>query len=183
MKKKPARKLSRTKKPPARQIVMPRNRPSDGVDAAENRRRAELGDLGDSKAAELLGLLRQVARPGCKPALAALLSQEIAGILNAKDGDTLRDLARIIERPIARQAEEIAYGIEAHLQSLAAAAKDAKGRKGRKPIQPQLPAVTRAAIIESIREQMQCSERTAAAAVDKTSLAQLLGWKAGRPRG
>lgn len=181
--KKPIRKLSHAKKAPARQIVMPRHRPNDDLDAAENRRRAELGDLRDSKAAELLGLLRQVARPGCKPELAALLSQEVAAIVKAKDGDTLRDLARIIERPISRQAEEIAYGIEARIQSLAAAANDAKSPKGRKAVPPELPALTRASIIESIREQTKCSERTAAAAVDKTSLARLLGWKAGRPRG
>jgi len=183
MKKKPVRKLSRAKKAPARQIVMPRNRPSDGADAAENRLRAEWGDLRDSKAAELLGLLRQVARPDCKPALAALLSQEVAAIVKTKDGDTLRDLARLIERPIARQAEEIAFGIEARMVALAAAAAGAKAPPRRKLIVPELPPIKRAAIIESIREQTNCSERTASAAVDKTSLAQLLGWKAGRPRG
>jgi hypothetical protein len=182
MKKKPVRKLSRAKKARARQIVMPRHRPSDGLDAAENRRRAELGDLRDSKAAELLGLLRQVARPGCNPATAALLSQEVRAILETKDGDILRDLAHLVERPIARHAEEIAFGIEARMVTLAAAAQDAKAPAKRKRIVPELPPLKRAAIIESIREQTNCSERTAAAAVDKTSLAQLLGWKAGRPR-
>jgi len=182
MKKKPIRKLSRAKKAPARQIVMPRHRPDDGLGPAENRRRAELGDLLDSKAAELLGLLRQVARPGCAPATAALLSQEVRALLQAKDGDTLRDLAHLVERPIARQAEEIAFGIEARMVTLAAAAESAKAPPRRKRIAPELPPLKRADIIESIRKQTNCSERTAAAAVDKTSLAQLLGWKAGRPR-
>jgi hypothetical protein len=182
MKKKPVRKLSRAKKPPARQIVMPRHRPGDGLDPAENRRRAELGDLRDSKAAELLGLLRQVARPDCKPATAGLLSQQVRELLRAKDGDTLRDLAHLVERPIARHAEEIAFGIEARMAKLAAEAANAKAPPRRKRIVPQLPPLKRAAIIESIRKETNCSERTAAAAVDKTSLAQLLGWKAGRPR-
>lgn len=183
MKRKPKRKLSRVKKAPARQILLPRNRATADTTAAENRRRAELGDLRDSKAAALLGLLRQVASPGCKPATAALLSQEVRALLQTKDGDTLRDLAHLVERPIARQAEEIAYCMEAYYDTMAAAAENTKTPPRRKRIVPELPPLKRAQAIESIMEQTKCSERTAAAAIDKTSLAKLLKWKAGRPRG
>jgi hypothetical protein len=166
-----------------RQIVAPGKRPKKELDPAENRLRAEMGDHRGSKAAELLGLLRQVASPNCKPALAALLSQEVAVMLKERDGDTLREVAELVERPVARPAEERAYALEAWCRSLLAAAADARSLPRRKKIVPTLPAIKRSEILESIMEQTNCSQRTAAAAIDKTQLSKLLGWKTGRPRG
>ena len=68
----------------------------------------------------------------------------------------------------------------AHLRGLAAAIDQSKGGRRKKA---SLPAVKRAAIVESIMEQASCDKRTAEKAVDKTKLRELLGWKAGRPSG
>jgi hypothetical protein len=182
MKKKPVRKRSRAKKAPARQIVRPQNRPSAANDAAENRRRAQYGDLHKTPGVMLFDFLTQIVTSKPDPRLCQLFTQELVELHKAKNGKPLRELAQLIERPIAHPAQEIAYTIEAYYQTAIASAADAKTPKGRRKVPCVPPQVKRAEIIESIREQTNCSERTATSAIDNTSLAQLLGWKAGRPR-
>ena len=176
-----------------RQIAVPSKRPAKDLDAVENRLRALHGEARNTRSADLYQLLERIAQDNVTPAMLALFAQEMADIFKRKDGDALRGLAALVDAPVARPAEEIAYGIEAWLRSHAAQAKNAKSPKGRKAIRPQLPdrvvvdgverQLTRASIIESIMQQTQCDRRTAERAIDKTKLRELLGWKAGRPRG
>lgn len=176
-----------------RQIAVPSKRPAKDLDAVENRLRALHGEARNTRSADLYQLLGQIAQDKVRPATLAYFAQEMADIFKRKDGDALRGLAALVDAPVARPAEEIAYGIEAWLRSHAAQAKNAKSPKGRKAIRPQLPdrvvvdgverQLTRASIIESIMQQTQCDRRTAERAIDKTKLRELLGWKAGRPSG
>lgn len=166
----------------ARQIVSPRKRPRADLEPAENRRRAQYGDLIGSRGAELYDFLTQLTSAKTSRELCQAFAQELVELHKQGNGEPLRELAQLIERPIAHKAEEIAFGIEAYYRTLAASAKDAKAPKGRKKTPLELPATKRAVIIASICERAQCSERTAAAAVDKTALSELLGWKVGRTR-
>jgi len=163
-----------------RQIVSPSKRPQADVAAEENRIRAKYGEMRDKRAVALHQMLESLSKPQVAPAMLALFAQEMGDIFKRQDGDTLRELAALVEAPVAKPAEEIAYGIEAHLRGLAAAIDQSKGGRRKKA---SLPAVKRAAIVESIMEQASCDKRTAEKAVDKTKLRELLGWKAGRPSG
>ena len=163
-----------------RQIAVPSKRPAKDLDAVENRLRALHGEARNTRSADLYQLLERIAQDNVTPAMLALFAQEMADIFKRKDGDALRGLASLVDAPVARPVEEIAYGIEAHLRGLAAAIEQTKGSQRKKA---SLPAVKRAAIIDSIMQQTQCDKRTAEKAIDKTKLRELLGWKAGRPSG
>lgn len=165
----------------ARQIVSPRKRPRADLEPSENRRRAQYGDLLGTKGAELFDFLRQIVTSKPSPPLCQLFVQELVDLYKASDGEPLRELAYLLERPIAHKAEEIAYQVEARYAVLTSAAKDAKTPKGRRKVKYSAPHIKRTALIAYICEQANCSERTAAAAVDKTTLAKLLNWKSGRP--
>jgi hypothetical protein len=161
-----------------RQIAMPSKRPAKDLDAVENRLRALHGEARNTRSTDLYQLLERIAQDNVTPAMLALFAQEMADIFKRKDGDALRGLAALVDAPVARPAEEIAYGIEAHLRGWAAEIAQTKGSQRNKL---SLPAPKRAAIIESIMQQTQCDRRTAERAIDKTKLRELLGWKAGRP--
>lgn len=163
-----------------RQIISPRKRPQAELDAAENRLRAKYGEMRDKRVVALHQMLESLSKPQVAPAMLALFAQEMGDIFKRRDGDTLRELASLVEAPVAKPAEEIAYGIEAHLRGLSDAMQTTMGSKRAKAA---LPAVKRVAIVESIMEQASCDRRTAEKAVDKTKLRELLGWKAGRPPG
>ena len=163
-----------------RQIINPRKRPQADLDATENRLRAMYGEMRGKRVVELYQMLESLSQTKVAPAMLTLFAQEMGGIFKRRDGDTLRELASLVEAPIAKPAEEIAFGIEAHLRGLLAAMQEAKGSQRTKAA---LPAVKRIDIIESIMQQAQCDKRTAEKAVDKTKLRELLGWKAGRPPG
>lgn len=163
-----------------RQIINPRKRPHSDLDPTENRLRALYGEMRDKRVVELHQMLESLSRGKVAPAMLALFAQEMGDIFKRRDGDTLRELASLVEAPIAKPAEEIAYGIEAHLRGLL----DEMTKKiGAKRAKAALPAPKRIEIIESIMQQAQCDKRTAEKAIDKTKLRELLGWKAGRPRG
>jgi hypothetical protein len=163
-----------------RQITVTSKRPAKDLDAVENRLRALHGEARNTRLADLYQLLGQIAQDKVRPATLAYFAQEMADIFKRKDGDALRGLAALVDAPVARPAEEIAYGIEAHLRGWAAEIAQTKGSQRNKL---SLPAPKRAAIIESIMQQTQCDRRTAERAIDKTKLRELLGWKAGRPSG
>ena len=163
-----------------RQIAMPSKRPAKDLDAVENRLRALHGEARNTRSTDLYQLLERIAQDSVRPAILALFAQEMADIFKRKDGDALRGLAALVDAPVARPAEEIAHGIEAHLRGWAAEIAQTKGSQRNKL---SLPAPKRAAIIESIMQQTQCDRRTAERAIDKTKLRELLGWKAGRPSG
>lgn len=162
-----------------RQIVSPRKRPRPELGPSENRRRSQYGDLLGSRGAELYNFLTQLATARPSRELCQVLVQELVDLHKSGNGEPLRELALLIERPVAHKAEEIAFQIEAYYRALA---ESATTRKRGKNASVQLPPMKRAALIASIQERAQCSERTAAAAVDKTTLSELLGWKAGRTR-
>ena len=172
-----------------RQIVSPRKRPRADLEPSENRRRAQYGDLIGSRGAELYDRLTQLATAKPSRELCQLFVQELVELHEKGNGDPLRELAQLVERPIAHKAEEIAFQLESYYRQLATSAKDAKTPKGRKKLLPVLPGhrksddpMKRAVVIAIIRERAQCSERTAASAVDNTDLSELLGWQAGRTR-
>ena len=109
-----------------RQITVPSKRPAKDLDAVENGLRALHGEARNTRSADLYQLLGQIAQDKVRPATLAYLAQEMADIFKRKDGDALRGLAALVDAPVARPAEEIAYGIEAWLRSHAAQAKNAK---------------------------------------------------------
>jgi len=138
------------------------------------------GEMRDKRVVELHQMLESLSRGKVAPATLALFAQEMGDIFKRRDGETLRQLASMVEAPIARPAEEIAYGIEAELRGMF---EGMKAKMGLKRAKAALPAVKRVAIVESIMEQAKCNKRTAERAIDKTKLRELLGWKAGRPQG
>lgn len=165
-----------------RQIVSPSKRPQADATAEENRLRAMYGEMRDKRVVELYQMLEGLSQTKVAPAMLTLLAQEMGDIFKRRDGDTLRELASLVDAPIARPAEEIAYGIEADLRIRLKAMTEKLGAKRAKAAFLGI-APKRIAIVESIMQQAQCDKRTAEKAVDKTKLRELLGWKAGRPAG
>jgi hypothetical protein len=165
-----------------RQIISPRKRPQPDLDPTENRLRAMYGEMRDKRVVELHQMLESLSQPKVAPAMLALFAQEMGDIFKRRDGETLRQLASMVEAPIARPAEEIAYGIEANLRARFEGMKADMGLK-RAKVAFLARTPKRVAIVESIMEQAKCDKRTAERAIEKTKLRELLGWKAGRPQG
>ena len=168
MKKKPAAASKSRKKNKTRHIMRSAKRPAKKATPTENRRRSTYGDNLDSPAVLLFDFLRQVSsRPS--PALCWSFTEELAKIFKSGDGSILRALADLIEVPISRPALEIAWSQrESWQQALDAG------------INP--PRVKKKDIIDSIIKCSGCNERTAEKAVRDAGLAEVYGWKAGRPR-
>lgn len=197
-----------------RHITSPRRRPSPSKSATENRIRATLGELRDSKGAELFEFLKQLgasktdqeavrqviadlktavkeaAKGKAKASAEARLDaakkrawekessyrvlcqcfvQELVELFKAKDGDTLRGLAAIVEAPEAAPELAQAFSIAEYLGKIVEAG-----------LQP--PSVKRADIVASIRSTTGCDERTAERAIATAGIGKLMRWKAGRPR-
>ena len=168
MKKKAAKANESGKKTKTRHIMRSAKRPAKKATPTENRRRSTYGDNLDSPAVLLFDFLRQVSsRPS--PALCWCFTEELAKIYRSGDGSILRALADLIEVPISRPALEIAWSQREYWQQ----ALDA----GFNP-----PRVKKKDIINSIINGSGCNERTAEKAAQDAGLAEVYGWKAGRPR-
>jgi len=167
-----------TAKQKASHIMAPSKRTTAKADASESRRRATLGDRLNSPATELINLLRQIAAGGGKlvrgggviniqPRLAITLAHKLWMIIESQDGSTLRDMAALVEVPVARQALAAAYAIRQDLEHYP----------------PDIrPRFKRSAIVNSIMSTTGCDQRTAEKAAAEAGLKELFGWKAGRPR-
>jgi hypothetical protein len=172
-KKKPA-----TGKKKTRHIMAPSKRTTAKADASENRRRATLGDRLDSPAADLISLIRQIAGGGCKthregkainlqPHLAIVLAKKLWTIIESQDGNTLRDMAALVDAPVAREALAAAYAIAEDLQHYA---------------EGDRPHIKSCEIVAAIMHSTGCDERTAKKAIAEAGLKNLFGWRSGRPR-
>ena len=167
-----------TAKQKASHIMAPSKRTTAKADASENRRRATLGDRLNSPATELINLVRQIAAGGGKllrggevinlqPRLAITLAHKLWMIIESQDGSTLRDMAALVEVPVARQALAAAYAIRQDLEHYP----------------PDIrPRFKRSAIVNSIMSTAGCDQRTAEKAAAEAGLKELFGWKPGRPR-
>ena len=172
-KKKPA-----TAKKKTRHIMAPSKRTTVKADASENRRRATLGDRLDSPAADLISLVRQIAAGGGKawrgrepinlqPHLAITLAQKLWTIIESQDGDTLRDMAALVDTPVAREALAAAYAVAEDLQHYP---------------EGDRPHIKSCELVDSIMRSTGCNERTAKKAIAEAGLKKLFGWRSGRPR-
>lgn len=175
--------FKRPKKKPAakkktRHIMAPSKRTTAKADASENRRRATLGDRLDSPAADLINLVHQIAAGGGKlrrggktinlqPHLASTLAQRLWAIIESQDGTTLRDMAALVEVPVARPALAAAFSAIEDLQHY-----DEDNR----------PKIKSREIVTSIMRSTGCDERTAKKAIAEAGLKNLFGWRSGRPR-
>jgi hypothetical protein len=168
VKKKPAAGSESLKKTKTRHIMRSAKRPAKKADPTENRRRCAYGDNLDSPAVLLFDFLRQVSsRPS--PALCWSFTEELSKIYRSGDGSILRALADLIEVPISRPALEIAWSQREYWQQAVDAG-----------VAP--PGVKKKDIIKSIIKGSGCNERTAEKAARDAGLAEIFGWKAGRPR-
>ncbi len=159
-------------------IMAPSKRTTAKADATENKRRSTLGDRQNSPATELVNLVHQIAAGGgwgwrdgkkisLQPQLAILLAQKLWMIIKSNDGTTLRDMAALVETPVARPALAAAYSVMEDLQHYA---------------EGDRPKIKSREIVASIMHSTGCDERTAKKAAAEAGLKNLFGWRSGRPR-
>ncbi len=185
-----------------RNITDPRRKPSASKDATENLINATYGELRDSKGAMLFQFLNQIANRKPDPLLCQCFVQELVELLRASDGQPLRDLAAMIESPIAspvlERAFSIAYRLSLHARGGNCIPEDAAARKAMfKRIakergcsvrqvervltaKPPMPELKRADIIRAIMDPTGCNERTATKAMATAGIPQLMKWQRGR---
>lgn len=175
--KRPKKKTAAAKKK-TRHIMAPSKRTTAKADASENRRRATLGDRIDSPAAELINLVRQIAAGGGKlrrggktinlqPHLAILLAKKLWTIIESQDGTTLRDMAALVDAPVARPALAAAFAAMEDLQHYS---------------EGDRPHIKSCEIAAAIMQSTGCDQRTAKKAAAEAGLKNLFAWRSGRPR-
>ena len=114
-----------------------------------------------------------------EPAIKDRIVNLVMEAFKNKSGDNLRDLAELVEAPVARPAEALAYKLEwmAKIKSAIIKADD-RADSGSKL---EFEQNNRASVIAYVMRQTGCGERSAATAIDQTNLSALLGWKVGLP--
>jgi hypothetical protein len=177
---KKSKKPTKAAKPKTRHIMAPSKRTNKKRTPTENRRIAAYGEKLDSPAIGILSLLQQIAGGGSKmrregkwvnvtPELALCFAKDIWDIVQSEDGTILREMADLVEAPIARPALEAAWSMREYWSPYL--------EDGFNP-----PQVKKVKIIQSIMAATGCNSRTAEKAATEAGLSEVFKWKAGRPR-
>ncbi len=177
---KKTKKVTNKAKPKSRHIMSPSKRTTEKKTPTENRRIATYGEKLESPATSILSLLQQIAGGGSKmrregkwvnvtPELALCFAKDIWDIVQSKDGSILRDMADLIEAPVARPALAEAWSLREYWTPCMEA--------GFNP-----PQIKKEKIISAIMETTGCNSRTAEKAATEAGLGKVFKWKAGRPR-